>query len=413
MTSDPPDPPDWAPVISLGHQRGRAAVCRDADGSLWMVYDFDGLQQVADWDWDDVPSDEDWDIRAEFGHELAEHEIVGFGTSEDGIAALAGMLPPGAVRVSVRDRSGNEYPTAVGNGLWLALPEASLPYDPLVLFLAEDDSPVRRPVPREITIQPMDAGGAACPACATTQWELAASPHDESTGDEQLLDGDWLPGTRAAVCTGCGHREQLPKVTQVIDVPRLAPEKQDGQPPYSDRAREAWEKIGAALGFPPLGLFGDSGLERRVAGWGRSSQHNVDQMTLDHGEHRLDRDDPWISVTTDVKPGVDPFFTVEAWLEPLVVGSLGRGDLRRLRDDDGDALRRTLAQAEMQARVRSMPQRVISMPVNDEPVAFVVIGDDVDWAAYAAYRDGAVTLHAYGVNPYEVQLTSARQQDYF
>jgi len=52
------------------------------------------------------------------------------------------------------------------------------------------------------------------------------------------------------------------------------------------------------------------------------------------------------------------------------------------------------------------------MAINGEPVLFVVIADDVDWAAYAAYRDGAIALHAHGVDPYDVELVSAQQRDY-
>src|SRR5919197_5063459 len=95
MADYPPDPPAWRPVVALEHETGVAAVCRDPDGSLWLVWDLAGLSDEGDWDPEPPDEDEQWDPRDEFGDELLGYETAGAGTMVDGVAALAGRLPDG------------------------------------------------------------------------------------------------------------------------------------------------------------------------------------------------------------------------------------------------------------------------------------------------------------------------------
>lgn len=165
MLSYPPDPPDWEVLISLKHRAGHAAICRDPDESLWLVWNLDDFSDTDGWDDEPPGEDEEWDFREEFGDELLDYEVAGNGTAIDDIVALGGRMPPGAASVEVFDEWGGALPVVMGSGIWLSATHAAPGYEQTVRFLTADGQPIESPLPPQVAVTELSYVGEACPIC--------------------------------------------------------------------------------------------------------------------------------------------------------------------------------------------------------------------------------------------------------
>jgi hypothetical protein len=411
VSAYPPEPPDWQPVIALEHERGTAAVCRDPDGSLWLVWDMEDLSGEGDWDEEPPDDDEDWDPREEFGDELLDHETAGAGTTVDGVAALAGRLPDGATRVEVRDGADRPVPVGVDEEVWLAIPDPTSRVEPVVLFFGDDGSPVRRPLPEHVLVEPLAKVDLECPGCGATGWELASVPTATAGDAEPEFSYEWEPGDRAAVCRTCGYVQALPRrgPTQhiVIEAEKLDPAEQRKR--REAHAVSVWRRATAGLGTPPLGLTRDWSGARRLEGWGGALGESdpIRDITLGHSES-WPPSGPSLSITTSAERFNDDLYPVERWLEDNLVAALDDHwwDPEGTDDAIGD-LREELRRRRVQERVHALPRQRVAVPVDNEPVSFLVIAFADTWCAHGEHHGASITLVASGFPLAQVALEVA------
>jgi hypothetical protein len=369
MADYPPDPPAWQPVVALEHETGVAAVCRDPDGSLWLVWDLAGLSDEGDWHPEPPGEDEEWDPRDEFGDELLGYETAGTGTTVDGVAALAGRLPDGAARVEIRQGGDRPVPVAVDGAVWLAFPDPTSPVEPVV----GDGGPVR--------------------------------------------SYNWEPGERAAVCRTCGYVQSLPRSGNAHHITlrheAVSPEEKRNR--WRAQLVSVWSRATASFGTPPIGLTRSWPGARWIEGWGDEPGEStpLQDIALGHGE-RWNPDGPWVSVATSAGPLLqgDRLF-VEQWLEQNLLIALA--DEWRDADPADDAsgeLREQLRRRKLQARAQALQPQAISVPVDNEQAPFLMIALGQAWCAHGEHHGTSITLIARGLPPTAIALEAADVEMY-
>ena len=143
-------------------QAGAAALIRDNAGAAWLVPDPGAPDRTR----------------------LRERPISSW--RPPGGTVVGGLLPRGAIRAVVVGRRGEEHEAATGDGAWIAALDQPMGGEPPpVRFHDAAGAIVRAPAPPGDAV---DDASTACPACAAIAWEATA---------------------RQAVCTVCGHAEQL------------------------------------------------------------------------------------------------------------------------------------------------------------------------------------------------------------
>jgi hypothetical protein len=405
----PPEPPYWEPVIALDHEGGTAAICRDSDGSLWLVWDLGDLSDEGDWDEEPPDDAEEWDPRGEFGDPLLGYETAGAGVTVDGVAALAGRLPDGATRVEVRDGASRPAPVAVDDGVWLALPDPTSQLERVVLFLDPEGRPVRRPLPEHVSVEPLAGVELECPGCGAQGWELASVSARSAGGPDPVSSYEWQPGAQAAVCCTCGFVQALPRRSDtqhiVIEGERLDPAEQRKR--RRELAADVWERATAGLGTPPFGLARDWSGPRQIESWGGGAKSNpIHNITLEHGDS-ADPRGPWLSVTTSAYPSED-FEPVEQWLEDnLVSASSAEWHDPEGTDTPSSDLREELRRRHIQERVQILERQEIAVPIGKESASFLTLAFEDSWCAHGNHRGTSISIVARDFTLSQVALEAA------
>jgi hypothetical protein len=169
------------------------------------------------------------------------------------------------------------------------------------------------------------------------------------------------------------------------------------------------ENATAGLGGAPIGLARRWRGARRIVGWGADADESapIRNITLDHGES-YQSGGPWLSVTTTAEQIDEDLLPVDQWLEENLVGAVSdRWRVPDASDDASSDLREELRRRETQQWVHALERRRISLRVNDEPVSFLMIGDDEAWCAQGEYHGTAITIVAREFPAAHVALESA------
>ena len=363
-------------------------------------------------DWDQEPDEEDLDPREEFADELTGHEIAGLGVRVDGVAAIAGRLPEGAASVEVRDGSDRPVPVEVAEGVWLALPDPPAGLDPVVLFKAVDGSPVRRPLPDWVTVEPLPDADEACPSCGAQSWEVASASED---GPRFVYEFE--PGDRAAVCATCGYKQSLPRLggvihETVVQAEKLSPAERQAR--WESHRRDLWERATRDLGQPPIGLLHTWRGERRIGGWGGGVDgHPITSFELEHGDGCYEAGGLCVSVTTSVYRMDKAFQPVEEWLEQNLVALLSDEWREGSVDSEPAAeLREKVRRRRVEERVHALGREQVASSLDGEPVSLVRIGDDDAWCGYVEHGGVAITVVARSYPSSQLALESARVELY-
>jgi len=383
----------WEPVLKLEAPDATRAICRDPDGSLWLVHDLDGLEPDGDWDPEDWEEDFDW--REEFGEPIIENGVAGLRTAINGIGAIGGRVPDGVSSVEVRDEA-RQFATATGEGLWLAAVDDADRQDPFIVFRRDDGSVVPVPAASELAEEgPLDSD-TACPACGGQAWSVWSGEDD-----------------RVARCERCGLQVDLPEAGPVHHI--VFTRDPANERSFEEVVRENWAKIVTGLGRPPFGLDDSWTRERRIAGWGGGGGPDapVQSVTLDHGDRSLGRPGPWVSVTTGIQQ-FDEFFTVEEWIADVLAGEQGnaRADDGGLEHDDASEPTERLAERRDHATAHAMKRFELVVAIDGAAEQFTAIGDDELWCACGEHEGFTITIAARGVPPAGVRLATAVVDDH-
>ena len=383
---------DWEPLLTLEASIATRAICRDPDGSLWLVHDLENPEAGGDWypeEWE-----EDFDWREEFGEPLVNDEVAGLSTAINGIGAIGGRLPAGVTSVEVRDEA-REFETAVGDGLWIAAVADAHRQDPIVVFRRKDDSVVAVPSAGELAREGRLDSDATCPACGEQSWSVWSADSE-----------------RVARCDECGLRVELPEAGPMQHIVITCDPSKEGS--RDEVIRENWAAIVAGLGRPPLGLDSRWTGERRLAGWGGSGPDApVQSVTLDHGDRRIGQPGPWVYVTTG-RQQFDRYFTAEEWLSELLAGERRHQNEYKLglARDDANELATALAERRELASARALQAFKLDVPVDGVAVGFTAIGDENLWCACGRHHDFSITIAAKGTPQGDILLSSAVVDDY-
>jgi hypothetical protein len=292
----------------------------------------------------------------------------------DGLGAVGGLLPPGAVRAVGVDATGEAAEAACGGGAWVAL---GFGRHIAVRFEDADGRIVRPPLPATWARQPIHDARESCPACGATAWERV-------TPDDDPRDG------KAIVCTQCGHAVREGVWWAPVAVPEQAVEA--ARPVQEHELPQM-----PAVRFP-VHFVVDPPAPAEPSGRG-ADRKGVHSAKVSHWADK----DCWLQVET-TRPrrhprDFDVRFALEGALETNEEWPDASTGALSLWTDRRDREREALA-------ARAEPLEV-TLRVDGEPVPFAGLRSGVAWALVGTViRGRGVLLSGRGVDPQGLELRS-------
>jgi hypothetical protein len=149
------------------------------------------------------------DVHADGGQPLRADDVyqpVKTGLTADR-SLVAGILPPGAVSAEVVDDRGERVAAGVGGGAYATvLEQPNDGYEPVVCCRDATGTAIRRPLPADYPITPIDDADVPCPACGAIDYEERV-PTEHWRGGTPGPNGMVIPHP-IVVCRSCGHEER-------------------------------------------------------------------------------------------------------------------------------------------------------------------------------------------------------------
>ncbi|MFT4050126.1 MAG: hypothetical protein QM648_09870 [Solirubrobacterales bacterium] len=400
-------------MLEIKHAGVLAAICKDPDGSFWLAHDASELDVDPDW-FDD--GEEPEDTREEVGERIEGFEVLGGGSTIDGVSVIGGALPEGA---SVPHVDGHlvVYEVKAAEGFWIAVALVSgIFFGTSVTFWDREGSPVRLPLPGYVDTETLEIDDAACPECKSCAWLLASVPHREWTEGDDEFFVEWSPGTRRAVCEVCGRTEQLamqstsPPMT--ITIPRETRTEAEATEARRASRENAWRMFRDQSGVVPVGLAPGAwqGGEVRV-GWSGPEPDEVTDVSARYGTG-MPWQDPSVTISTFLRvEDEDP--SASAIERDIDVMDLGgriawlRGEgLERPFDRPEDELRDHLASRRGEQEAAAIERRDITIPIDGRPTVFSLLQHELCWLARGSIGAAKLRIDAAGIEPSDLQLAS-------